>query len=372
MHMKKAAFAVLSAILSAASLAHAQASPKVYSPQFDNEARVADDVPQVQVWLNDKSFRYGEEIRPYVQTEPGAFLTVVRVSTDGELSILYPQRPDNQTRYRDGQFANDRLPMYGGTSWYVREGTGNGFVFAIASYYRFDFSYYSNKGAWSLARLASANRYGSPFEMVRSFVEEVTNESSSYSMDYVMYDVNANYYRSRYASRYRGYAFSDYLDLCYSSFSYNYYNYCGGYGYRYGYPVIVLNNPNPRNPAAPSGKQMRIKPLVPDPSVPHGPPELPTTQGRLPVSNPSEDAALARRERMLRDARPRSEPQPMPMMKPEPRNEPRMEPRMTPRSEPRIEMRRADPPPPQPRVEVRQASPPPPPPPRERPQKDNN
>ena len=182
---------------------------------------------------------------------------------------------------------------------------------------------------WSTARLASAGRFGSPFEIVRRFVEEVTDESTSYSMDYVMYDVNADSYRSRYASRYRSYAFSDYLDLCYGSFAYSYYNYCGGYGFRYGYPLIVANNPNPRDPSTPTTKRMRIKPMIPDPSVPHGPPELPTTQGRLPVSNPSEDAAVARHERMLRDARqPRSEPMSQPMMRPEPRNEPRMEPRM--------------------------------------------
>jgi hypothetical protein len=197
-------------------------------------------------------------------------------------------------------------------------------------------------------------------------------ESSSYSMDYVMYDVNSNIYRSRYASRYRGYSFADYLDLCFGSFDAYYYNYCAGYGYRYGYPRVVVSNPSGGRPPT-AGKSMRIKPLVTDPSVPHGPMEVPAAQGRLPMSSPSDDAAVARRERMLRDARPRTEPQPQPMNREYPRMEPRMTPRSEPRIEPRIEkrieMRRADPPPPQPRVEVRQASPPPP---RERPQKDNN
>jgi hypothetical protein len=374
--MRKVTFAAASAIIAAASLAHAQSSPKVYSPQFDNEAQQqSDDVPQVQVWLDGKSLRYGEMIRPYAVTEPGAYLTVVRVTTDGDLRVLYPRQPQNQTRYRDGQFANDRLPIADGNAAFVREGTGNGFVFAIASYYRFNFSYYSTNGYWSTARLANAARYGSPFEIVRRFVEEIMEESDSYSMDYVMYDVSSDGYRSRYASRYRGYAYSDYLDLCYSSFSvYNVY--CRGYGYGFGYRYpIVANNPPQQQPGGGHTKLMRIKPLVPDPVLPHGPREMPAPQGRFPSNNPAEDAAIARHERMLRDARPRTEPQ-QPMMRAEPRSEPRMapreQPRMEPRNEqPRIEMRKYEPPP-QPRVEMRAAPPSPPPPPREHPKKDND
>jgi hypothetical protein len=362
--MKRAAFAAASAIISIASLAHAQAEPRVYTPQFDNEARNAgNDVPRVQVWLDDESLRFGDLIRPYAVTEPGAYLTVVRVTTDGELRVLYPREPRNQVRYRDGQFSNDRLPLNGDQAWTIREGSGNGFVFAIASYYRFNYTYYSTNETghrWSYARLANAGRYGSPFEIVRRFVEEITEGSDSYSMDYVMYNVNGNGYRSRYANRYRGYAFNDYLDLCYNSFGgVSYYNYCSRY-YGYGYPFVVVNGPNPSNPSQPSTKSMRIKPLVPDPMVPHGPADFPAAQGRFPVDRPSEDAAVARRERMLRDARPRTEFQ-QPMIRAEPRMVPRDQPRMEPRMSPRVE---------QPRIEMRRSDPPPPPP-REKPQKDN-
>ena len=256
-HMTRSFVAALSAIVVASSLATAQANPKVYSPQFDNESnQSSDDVPQVQVWLNQRGFRYGEEIRPYVQTEPGAYLTVVRVTSDGQLRVLYPRRPDYQARYKEGMFANDRLPDAADRAGYANEGTGNGFVFAIASYYRFNYGYYSNGSWWSNARLANAGRYGSPFEIVRRFIEEIMDGSDSYSMDYVMYDVIGDRYRSRYATRFANYAFNDYLDLCLNSFGYTYYNYCRGYGYGYGYefPTVVINNPNPRDPAKPNGK----------------------------------------------------------------------------------------------------------------------
>jgi hypothetical protein len=157
-------------------------------------------------------------------------------------------------------------------------------------------------------------------------------------------------------------------------------------GNRYYGPLIVVSNP-PANPSG-SRKNMRVRPLVVDPVVPNVPLHPQPLEGRLPVRNPSEDAAMARREHMLRSARPRvggdndgssqaapriDRPAADPSIsRPAPRND-------APRAEPQV--RRADPPPQQqPRVEVRNDPPrqAPPPPPRaeptqkvERPQKDN-
>ena len=80
-----AAFAMLFAV---ASAAQAQSDPRVYTPQFGDPAD--NDVPYVQVWLQGQSFDYGDVIRPYVTTDPGAYLTIVRVTTDGNLQVLYP------------------------------------------------------------------------------------------------------------------------------------------------------------------------------------------------------------------------------------------------------------------------------------------
>lgn len=390
--MKKSGIASAALLLAAtvSSISHAQSEPRVYTPQVERSAR-NNDVPEVRVWLEDRSFRYGDVIRPNVAADPDAYLTVFRVSTDGEIKVLYPQYPDRQEAYNGSRFVNDRLPVTGDPAFELREGTGNGFVFAIASYYRFNYSYYASKGRWSIARLASASRFGSPFQMVRSFVEEITDGSSSYSMDYVMYDVNANQYRSRYASRYRGYAYDDYYGMCLDAFGAYYTSYCRGYNSYYD-PYIIVSNPVGNGGG--QRKSMRIKPLVGDPVLPNVPLEPVPVEGRLPSSSDArEQAAIARHERMLRDQKPRIDPSSVERRAdPEPRiyrtQEPmaRPQPRMdAPRSEPRqVEPRRIE----QPRIErqmpsaparvevrndpPRQAAPPPPPPKQvERPQKDN-
>lgn len=330
---------MLTVIALLASVAQAQSSPRVYTPQFDNDANKG-DVPNVQVWLDDASYRYGDLIRPYVASDADAYITVVRVSSDGELQILYPKLPGQQERYQPSRFANDRLPISTAAPFMIRESRGVGFVFAVASYYKFNYRYYSSGNNWSTSRLASAGRFGSPFQIVRSFVDEITEGSDSYSMDYVIYEVNSDQYRSRYASRFRGYEYDDYYGLCLGAFGNWYSGYCRGYN-GYGYPYIVVAAP--RNPdPGPNGKTMRPKPLVHDPVLP--PPRERPAEGVLPPPDVREQAAIARRERMVRDAQPRNEPQVYP--RPEPRaSEPRMQPRWEqPRPEPRADPRIAPPP----------------------------
>jgi hypothetical protein len=329
-------------VAASASIASAQASPRVYTPQFDNERR-QDDIPTVQVWIDESYYRFGDIIRPYVASDPDAYITVVRISTDGELQVLYPRNPFEQVPYRPAQFANDRIPANTTSSFLIRESRGVGFVFAVASYYKFNYRYYTNGRNWSLSRLASAGRFGSPFQIARSFVEEITEGSDSYSMDYVMYEVNADQYRSRYASRFRGYAYNDYYDMCLGAFGSWYSNYCRGY-YGYGYPYIVVSTPNTSKPGGGGKKPMRVKPLIHDPTIAGVPQQPKPVEGILPSTNPREDAAVnaARRERLLRSARPRSEP--VIQRRSEPRIETRAEPRSQPRSEPRSEPRMAPPP----------------------------
>ncbi|MEO8194289.1 MAG: hypothetical protein ABI681_10600 [Gemmatimonadales bacterium] len=338
------------------------ASPRVYAPEPQSEF-----APPVDVWIDQLTYRYGDRIRPYVATEPGAYVTIVRVSSDGELRVLYPRRPWEQKRYALGQFANDRLPFTGDPATNLYESTGTGFVFAIASYQKFDYSYYTSGRSWSIARLARIGGYSDQFEIVRDFIDRTLDERADYSMDYVTYEIIGRGMGSRYASRYGYYSFNDYYELCRSAFGYQYSNYCRSYNNGYYGPFIVVN-PAPRTPTQASTRNFKVKPVHPDPIVPGKGPAPVTAEGRMPAGNSAEAAAYARHERMLRSAQPRVEMKADPsagsrrierepqrrerepvMSYPQARSEPRAEPRNDP---PRIERPQYSPP--------MQASPPPP------------
>jgi hypothetical protein len=363
------------------------ASPRVFSP------RESENAPQIDLWLDQVSYNIGDRIAPHFQSEAGAYVTIVRVTSDGEVRVLYPQEPRDQRQFEPAQLVNDRVPYSSlDRRFEVYESQGMGFVFAIASFSKFNYSYFTSGGDWSLNHLSSI-RYGDPFEIVRRFADRTLGDGSDFSMDYVSYQVYNDAPQSRYATRYAYNTYDDYYNSCLSAFGYGYTLYCQPY-YQ-DYPIVILTGPRGPRTNIPSDRHYagkHIRPRVGDPLV-HGAPSepQPVAEGRLPNNtSASEAAAASRRERLLKTAtprdrgapnvdsravdaapriytaperttpdRPRYEPQ---RAAPAPRSEPE---RVAPpvRSEPpRIEMRpeppRAQPAPPPPRVEVRNEPPP--------------
>ena len=349
---------------------------RVYSP------RESDNAPQLDLWLDQAIYRIGDRIAPHFVTEAGAYVTIVRITSDGQLTVLYPRRPREQKPYSASQLVNDRVPLYlsSDNRFQVEESRGIGFVFAIASWDKFNYNYYGSGGEWSIARLANDGRYGDPFEIVRRFVDRTLSGSSDFSLDYVSYEVYNDGPRSRYASRYDYSTIDDYYDSCISAFGLRYTPYCRNYYPGYYGPYIVSQprapTPNTPAPSGPNYAGKKIHPVIGDPLVHGAPTEPEVTEGRLPPNNSAEEAALAaRRERMARQVTPRdrsgstvnnapvyqeprvyssptrTEPvyrqpverqpveRPVPVYRPEPRVEQRAEPRPQPVTPARVEVR---------------------------------
>lgn len=297
-----ASAALLAAITSA--LPAQQASPRVYSVQEVSSA------PQIDLWLGQVDYRYGDRITPFFDTDPGAYVTVLRVTSDGMLTVLYPRRPRDQEPFEQGQLVGNRVPFSSFDGRFnVNESDGIGFVFAIASFRKFNYSYFSQGGIWSSGRLAYEGGIGDPFEILRRFVDRTLGDDADFSMDYVSYRVTDYGSRTRYASRYSYNTYDDYYDSCLNAFGFRYTSYCRNAYPGYFGPIIV-SQPGTPIPKPSSGRNLagkRIKPLTGDPVVEGAPtgPQL-MTEGRVPTVNPAEAAAAAsRRARMLREAKPR-------------------------------------------------------------------
>lgn len=362
-------------------------SPRVFSPR---EA----SAPQIDLWLDQVSYDIGGRIAPHFESEPGAYVTILRVTSDGEVRVLYPQHPGEQRQFARGQLVNDRVPYNSlDRRFEVYESQGMGFVFAISSFSKFNYTYFSSGNDWSINHLASI-RYGDPFEIVRRFADRTLAAEADFSMDYVSYEVYNEARQSRYATRYAYNTYDDYYNSCLSAFGYGYTSYCEPY--YPAFPIVVVSQPTAPRSNIPGDRHYagkHIRPRVGDPFA-HGAPSepQPLTEGRLPNNNSAEQAAMARRERLLRTAAPRDRGAPSvdsraveiapriytapqrttpdhaaperaapqrPWFEPQHAPAPRAEPQRVappPRSEPRIEMRpepqRAQPAPP-PRVEVR-------------------
>lgn len=295
--MKVCLSSVAAALLAAASPAVSLGQVDVYA---DRESRLSSSfAPPVDLWLDQVSYDRGARMRPYFTTEPGAYVLVVRVTSDGEMRVMYPSRPSAQRPFVIGQFANDRMPYSGDPSLNLHESSGTGFVFAIASYRRFDFSEFSHGATWNAARLASFGRHGDPFEIVRSFIDRILPLSADYSLDYELYEVYSRGTRSVYSSGIYGtggyWALGDYHNACLNAFGYRMNYYCRSYRGDYYGPIVIGNYPRaprPRNPTAPRGKNMKPpRELGHEPIVPRSPLEPQTATARRAERDAADRAA---------------------------------------------------------------------------------
>ena len=286
----------------AAALPAQTVTPRVYSP------RESDNAPQIDLWLDQVSYNIGDRIAPHFQSEPGAYVTIVRVTSDGEVRVLYPQHPRDQRQFDRAQLVNDRVPYSSfDRRFEVYESQGMGFVFAIASYSKFNYGYFTSGNEWSLSHLSSI-RYGDPFEIVRRFADRTLGDGADFAMDYVSYEVYNDAPQSRYATRYNYNTYDDYYNSCLSAFGYGYTSYCEPY--YPAYPIVVVSGPRGPRTNIPTDRHYagkHIRPRVGDPIL-RGAPSEPqiATEGRLPNNHSAEEAAAAaRRERLLRTATPR-------------------------------------------------------------------
>jgi len=276
--------------------------------------RDSEYAPAVDVWLDQVSYDRGAYIRPYFTTEPGAYVTVIRITSDGELRMMYPRRPDEQKPWALGQLTNDRLPFANDPSLSLHESSGNGFVFAIASYRPFDFRQFRQGNFWNTARLAAFGRHEDPFQVMRRFVDQILPVTADFSMDYEIYEIYSRGTRSYYASTYGYWGVSRYNDACYNAFGYRYSNsyryssFCGPYDRSYYGPIVIGdarrrhpggNRPVVREPVTKRTKMKGVRPVVPDPMVPSG---IETVQGQQSGSLAADRAAREYYERKRRAA----------------------------------------------------------------------
>lgn len=361
--------------------------------------------PSVDVWIDRYSFRPGERLHAYFESEPGAFVTILRVTTAGDVRVLYPRTPGLQRAYTGDRLVDDEVPYTTEPdAFYLNEPEGVGFVFAVASFEPFDYRAFASGDRWSTFQL-TGNRYGDPFNAMNRFVARTLSDRADYSTDYIQYEVFGS---GRY--RDRGYVYSSYDDLysrCLNLYGLRVRTYCSSYADFGDVPFIigrVRPTPSPRDPIRTGGKKRTAAPrtFVPDPVVGDEgvKPQVPTQ--RSPSNDDVKrawwdlqrrDAArkgdVGRAENTLRveprtpspgevrglqpapriDVRPqpRSEPAPQRRYEPAPQQadpQPRFQPATVHRSEPEPRFRpepaqRSEP---QPRVETRQETRPAPPP----------
>jgi hypothetical protein len=156
----------------------------VASPRF----RVNYDAPDVELWISgDNLFRRGDRARVYFRTDEDAFVTIVRIDTDGRVDILFPEDPYGDAEVRGGH--TYRVYGHGHESFVINDYPGLGYIFAIASWEPFDYERVSRGRHWDY-RYAGGRVHRDPYLAARDFAELLLEDDrASYSFDVAEYHV---------------------------------------------------------------------------------------------------------------------------------------------------------------------------------------
>ncbi len=149
--------------------------------------RLGYEAPDVELWVSgDNLFRRGDRARVYFRTDEDAYVTVVRIDTDGRVDILFPEDPYDDNEVRGGH--TYRVYGHGQESFVINDYPGLGYIFAIASWEPFDYDRVSRGRHWDY-HYAGGRVHGDPYIAARDFADMLLDPRATYSFDVAEYHV---------------------------------------------------------------------------------------------------------------------------------------------------------------------------------------
>ncbi len=199
---------------------------------FVPAAAAAQDRPRVEAWTThgDAVYTRGQYARVYVRTDRDAYLTVLRVDTDGRVRVLFPHDPWEDSFARAGR--DYEITGTGGREAFrVDDYPGVGYIFAVASADPFDYRAVVTGDHWDYRAIAAGRVRGDPYVALTDFVQQVTPAgATAWDYDMVPYYVEQHYDYPRF--------------LCYDCHTYT--SYIGWNPYHYScvrFRIVIYDAP---------------------------------------------------------------------------------------------------------------------------------
>jgi len=191
------------------------------------------DRPKVEVWTNrgDDPFPSGQAVRVYFQVDRDAYVTVLRVDTDGRVRVLFPREPWEDNFARGG-----RVYEVGGTTrreaFDVDDYPGVGYLFAVASADAFSYDPIETAEHWDYRSIAAEGRIqGDPYVALTDLAQRIVPvDYGAWDYDIAPYYVQQHYQYPRF--------------LCYDCHTYVSYRYWDPYAYScVRFRVVMYDDP---------------------------------------------------------------------------------------------------------------------------------
>lgn len=151
-----------------------------------------EDRPRISVWVNrDDPYQRGDDARVYFKSDRDAYVTVIRIDTDGRMRVLFPIDPWEDNFARGGR-TFEVLGRDRDEAFRVDDYPGVGYIFAIASSDEFRYDDIVRGDHWDYRTISDGRVRGDPYVAVSDLAERIALEDD-YDYDVASYDVERHY-----------------------------------------------------------------------------------------------------------------------------------------------------------------------------------
>src|SRR5213595_2885588 len=188
--------------------------------------------PRVEVWTDrgDSPYASGQGVRVHFRADRDAFVTILRVDTDGRVRVLFPREPweDNFAR---GRRDYEVQGGYDRDAFYIDDYPGVGYLFAVASADPFVYDGIQSKDHWDYRLIADGRVRGDPYVALTDLAQRIVPDGySEWDYDIAPYYVEQHYDYPRF--------------LCYDCHTYVSYSSWSPYDYTcVRFRIVVFDDP---------------------------------------------------------------------------------------------------------------------------------
>jgi hypothetical protein len=152
---------------------------------------------RIRVWADRESaYRRGDRARIYFRTEEPAYVTVLRVDTDGRVRTLFPREPWGETYVRGGRTL-EVAALRDRRFFTVEDDPGIGYLFAIASPFPFEYDDVTRGDYWDFRVIDEGRVRGDPYVALTDLAVKIAPRGR-YRYDIAPYYVERRYEYPRF------------------------------------------------------------------------------------------------------------------------------------------------------------------------------
>src|SRR5690242_15534340 len=188
--------------------------------------------PRVEVWTDrgDDPYHSGDGARVHFRADRDAYITILRVDTDGRVRVLFPREPWEDNFARGGR----EYEVQGRSdqdAFYVDDYPGVGYVFGVAAADPFVYDRLESDEHWDYRTIADGRVRGDPYVALTDLAQRIVPDGyDDWDYDITPYYVQQHYDYPRF--------------LCYDCHSYVSYPYWSPYDYTcVRFRIVVFDDP---------------------------------------------------------------------------------------------------------------------------------